>query len=85
MCIEDWKEEVWRKRAYSIFLFVAVYALPVSLVLTAYIRMGFKLCSPSVVNKAEGSEHYIYLIYERKKFDTCTGRHKYFNIKFKLA
>lgn len=54
VCIEHW-DQVGRRRAYSIFLFIAVYALPVFLVLTAYIRMGFKLCSPSVVNKgAEG-------------------------------
>lgn len=61
ICHEEWKED-WNQRTYSICHFVAVYALPVSLVLTAYIRMGCKLCTPSdIVNNRDGQ--YIKSVY----------------------
>ncbi|KAI9564639.1 putative neuropeptide receptor [Daphnia sinensis] len=56
VCEQGW-EENWNKIAYSIFLFVATYVLPVLLVVTAYVRMGCKLCTPSILtNNHDGGE-----------------------------
>lgn len=48
ICTETWMD-VSNKRAFSVCCFVAVYALPVLLVLTAYVRMSCRLCTPSVI------------------------------------
>ncbi len=54
ICAQTWKDD-WNKKTYSVFLFVATYVLPVLLVLTAYVRMGCKLCTPSVLtNNQDG-------------------------------
>ncbi|XP_046649911.1 QRFP-like peptide receptor isoform X1 [Daphnia pulicaria] len=56
VCKQRWEED-WNKITYSIFLFVATYVLPVLLVITAYIRMGCKLCTPSILmNNHDGGE-----------------------------
>lgn len=48
ICKETWLDER-NKRAFSVCCFTAVYALPVLLVLTAYVRMSCRLCTPSVI------------------------------------
>ena len=54
ICTQSWKDD-WNRRTYSVFLFVATYVLPVLLVLTAYVRMSCRLCTPSVVtNNQDG-------------------------------
>nr|CAH0106292.1 unnamed protein product [Daphnia galeata] len=56
VCQQSWEKDQ-NKITYSIFLFVATYVLPVLLVITAYIRMGCKLCTPSILmNNHDGGE-----------------------------
>lgn len=61
VCKQRWEEDC-NKITYSIFLFVATYVLPVLLVITAYIRMGCKLCTPSILmNNHDGRKEIIYV------------------------
>jgi len=54
-CTEIWGDE-WYRRTYGVCLFAAVYAVPCTLVLTAYISMSCKLCAPSVMKNHDGSD-----------------------------
>lgn len=63
VCKQGW-EENWNKIAYSIFLFVATYVLPVLLVVTAYVRMGCKLCTPSILTNNHDGKEFLFVFSE---------------------
>ena len=60
VCQQSWEKDQ-NKITYSIFLFVATYVLPVLLVITAYIRMGCKLCTPSILMNNHDGKKLRYL------------------------
>lgn len=78
VCKQRWEED-WNKITYSIFLFVATYVLPVLLVITAYIRMGCKLCTPSILmNNHDGRKEIIYV-----RFYICYGFYNTYTVIYK--